>query len=61
MIVLAGGGTLAIAGEELPLGARRVSRLDPEAVRQVRAGEDALTFVMVDAPGDAPYVARGPF
>lgn len=61
MIVLAGAGTLTIDGEELPLVARRVVRLDPEAVRQVRAGQDGLTFVTVGAPRDEPYVARGPF
>ena len=61
MIVLAGAGTLTIDGEELPLVARRVVRLDPEAVRQVRSGQDGLTFVTVGAPRDEPYVARGPF
>jgi quercetin dioxygenase-like cupin family protein len=61
MIVLDGAGTLTIDGEELELVARRIVRLDPEAVRQVRAGEEGLTFVTVGAPRDTPYVARGPF
>ena len=61
MIVLGGNGTLTVDGEPLPLAARRVVRLDPEAVRQVRAGDDGLTFVTIGAPRDEPYVARGPF
>jgi quercetin dioxygenase-like cupin family protein len=61
MIVLAGTGTLTIDGEEVGLAARRVVRLDPEAVRQVRAGGDGLTFVTIGAPRKEPYVPRGPF
>jgi quercetin dioxygenase-like cupin family protein len=61
MIVLSGEGTLTVDGEELPLAPRRVVRLDPEAVRQVRAGDGGLTFVTVGAPREEPYVARGPF
>ena len=61
MIVLAGEGTLTIDGEALSLVARRVVRLDPEAVRQVEAGGPGLTFVTVGSPRDEPYVARGPF
>ena len=61
MIVLAGAGTLTIDGEGLQLVARRVVLLDPEAVRQVRAGQAGLTFVTVGAPRDEPYVASGPF
>lgn len=61
MIVLAGDGTLTVDGEELALAARRVVRLDPEAVRQVRAGDGGLAFVSIGSPHDEPYVARGPF
>ena len=61
MIVLAGGGTLTVDGEDVPLVTRRVVRLDPEAVRQVSAGPEGLTFVTIGAPRDEPYVARGPF
>ena len=61
MIVLSGSGTLEIDGEELALSARRVVRLDPEAVRQVRAGGDGITFVSAGSPRAEPYVARGPF
>jgi len=61
MIVVSGNGTLEIDGEELPLSARRVVRLDPEAVRQVRAGDDGITFVSIGSPRAEPYVPRGPF
>ncbi|HET8741367.1 MAG TPA: cupin domain-containing protein [Gaiella sp.] len=61
MIVLSGTGSLTIDGEELVLAPRRVVRLDPEAVRQVRAGDDGITFVSIGAPREEPYVARGPF
>ena len=61
MIVLGGDGTLTIDGQKLPLVPRRVVRLDPEGVRQVRAGEQGLMFVTVGSPRDEPYVARGPF
>jgi quercetin dioxygenase-like cupin family protein len=61
MIVLSGSGSLTIDGEELPLAARRVVRLDPEAVRQVRAGDGGITFVSIGSPREEPYVARGPF
>jgi mannose-6-phosphate isomerase-like protein (cupin superfamily) len=44
MIVLSGGGTLEIDGEELTLSPRRVVRLDPEALRRVRAGGEGITF-----------------
>jgi quercetin dioxygenase-like cupin family protein len=61
MIVLSGDGTLTIDGEDLALVPRRVVRLDPEAVRQVHAGDAGLTFVSIGAPRSDPYVARGPF
>ncbi len=61
MIVLSGDGILTVDGEELPLAPRRIVRLDPEAVRQVRAGEEGVTFVTVGSPRDEPYVPRGPF
>jgi hypothetical protein len=61
MIVLAGAGTLTIDGQELPLVARRVVRLDPEAVRQVRGGQDGLSSVTVGAPRDEPYLERCPY
>ena len=61
MIILSGTGRLTIDGEELPLVARRVVRLDPEAVRQVEAGDEGLTFVSIGSPREEPYVARGPF
>jgi quercetin dioxygenase-like cupin family protein len=61
MIVLAGAGTLTIDGEPVSLAPRRIVRLDPEAVRQVRAGDEGITFVSIGAPRETPYVARGPF
>jgi quercetin dioxygenase-like cupin family protein len=61
MIVLSGDGVLTIDGEPLALAPRRIVRLDPEAVRQVRAGDEGITFVSIGAPREAPYVARGPF
>ncbi|HEY7177974.1 MAG TPA: cupin domain-containing protein [Gaiella sp.] len=61
MIVLSGSGTLEIDGEELALAPRRIVRLDPEAVRQVHAGGEGLTFVSIGSPREEPYVARGPF
>lgn len=61
MIVLSGSGTLEVDGDELALSARRVVRLDPEAVRQVRAGDAGITFVSIGSPRAEPYVARGPF
>jgi quercetin dioxygenase-like cupin family protein len=61
MIVLSGEGTLTVDGEALPLAPRRIVRLDPEAVRQVRAGAEGITFVSIGAPREEPYVARGPF
>ena len=61
MIVLLGGGTLEIDGEKVMLAPRRVVRLDPEAVRQVRARDEGITFVSIGSPREEPYVARGPF
>ena len=61
MIVLFGGGTLEIDGEELVLAPRRVVRLDPEAIRQVRVGDEGITFVSIGSPRQEPYLARGPF
>jgi hypothetical protein len=61
MIVRFGSGTPEIDGEELALAPRRVVRLDPEAVRQVRAGEGGITFVSIGSPRTEPCVARGPF
>ena len=61
MIVLGGTGTLTVDGDDVELVARRVVRLDPEAVRQVTAGSDGLVFVTIGAPREEPYVARGPF
>jgi hypothetical protein len=38
-----------------------VVRLDPEALRRVRAGGERITFVSIGSPRTEPYVARGPF
>jgi hypothetical protein len=59
-LVIRGGGTYRVDGEELPIRAPMAFRFDPETRRQPVAGPEGLTMIAVGAPRGS-YVARGPF
>jgi quercetin dioxygenase-like cupin family protein len=61
VIVLSGSGTLEVDDDVIDLRPGRFVRIDPGTTRMPVAGDDGLTFVVVGAPRNAPYVARGPF
>ena len=48
-MVLDGGGTLRVDGEDVELRPGRLVAVTPESTRQLSAGEDGLTFVAVGA------------
>ncbi|CAN5715675.1 cupin domain-containing protein [soil metagenome] len=48
-VVLDGGGTLRVDGEDVELRPGRLVAVTPESTRQLSAGEDGLTFVAVGA------------
>jgi quercetin dioxygenase-like cupin family protein len=57
-LVLAGGGTLAVDGEEVPLRTGSYVFVAPGTKRQVRAGEAGLTYVCVGSPPGRGYEPR---
>jgi quercetin dioxygenase-like cupin family protein len=57
-VVLAGSGTATVDGVELVLGEGDYLRVAPEAVRQLTAGGDGLTFIAVGARPDPVYDGR---
>jgi len=59
-IVVRGGGSWRVDGEEVPVREGSVLRFDPEAVRCPVAGPDGMTMIAIGARRGA-YEARGPF
>jgi quercetin dioxygenase-like cupin family protein len=60
VVVIAGGGTYRIDGEEVPVRTGTFLRLDPETTRVPIAGTEGMTLIAVGArPGS--YEPRGPF
>ena len=57
-VVLAGSGTLTVAGEEIALATGDYVRVDAEATRQVVAGGDGLRFLVVGAQPKPAYDGR---
>jgi len=57
-LVLAGGGTMAVDGEEVPLRPGSYVFVPPGTERQVRAGDDGLSYVCVGSPPGRGYVPR---
>jgi mannose-6-phosphate isomerase-like protein (cupin superfamily) len=55
-IVLAGGGSLHIEGDEVDLRPGSCVMVKPGTMRQVRAGADGLTYVCVGATPGRGYV-----
>ena len=48
-VVLDGGGTIRVDGEDVELRPGRLVAVTPESTRQLRAGENGLTFIAVGA------------
>lgn len=59
-VVLRGGGTWRVAGEEVPVREGSVLRFDPETVRCPVAGPEGMTFLAIGARRGC-YEARGSF
>jgi len=60
-LVLGGGGTMTVDGEDVELVPGRYVYVSPDATRVLRAGPDGLTWVCVGAPVHHPYEPRGFF
>jgi quercetin dioxygenase-like cupin family protein len=59
-VVLGGSGVLHVDGDEVELRPGRYVHVSPDATRQVVAGEDGLSYLVVGAaPGG--YEVRDPF
>ena len=59
-VVLGGSGVLRVDGDEVELRPGRYVHVSPESTRQVVAGEDGLSYLVVGAaPGG--YEGRDPF
>jgi len=59
-VVVRGGGTWRIDGEEVSVREGSILRFDPETVRCPVAGPEGMTFLAVGARRGA-YEPRGPF
>jgi uncharacterized cupin superfamily protein len=59
-VVVSGGGTWRIDGEEVPVSAGSVLRFDPDTVRCACSGADGMTFLAVGARRGS-YEPHGPF
>ena len=57
-IVLEGGGTVTVDGDSVDVAPGDYLRVDPETRRQVVAGDDGLTFVVVGARPQPEYDGR---
>jgi quercetin dioxygenase-like cupin family protein len=57
-IVLSGGGTFTVDGEDVAVTVGDYLRIDPESVRIVVAGPDGLSFAVVAARPRAEYDGR---
>lgn len=57
-VVLAGSGRAIVDGEQISLREGDYLRVDPDTVRQLVAGEDGLTFLVVGAAERAAYDGR---
>ena len=58
-LVLEGGGTMAVDGDEVELRANRFVFVPPGTTRQVRAGSDGITYVCIGAPPGRGYAPPG--
>lgn len=54
-VVLAGSGTMAVDGEDVPLQAGTWLRVDAGSTRLPTAGPDGMTFIAVGGPPGAVY------
>jgi len=59
-VVLRGGGTWRIDGEDVPVREGSILRLDPESTRCPFAGPEGMTFLAIGARRGT-YEPRGPF
>jgi len=59
-VVVRGGGTYRVDGDEVPVRTGSFLRFDPETRRQPVAGPDGLTLIAVGARRGS-YDPRGPF
>ena len=57
-VVIAGTGTLSVAGEEVALEAGRYVRVGPTVSRQMTAGDGGITFIAVGAPIAVEWTGR---
>jgi mannose-6-phosphate isomerase-like protein (cupin superfamily) len=53
--VVKGSGTMRIDGEDIELRPGRLIRVDPDATRVPRSGDDGLEFLAIGAPIDGRY------
>lgn len=60
-VIVAGSGKMTTDGDEIELHPGRFVYVSPEETRNLHAGPDGLTWVVVGAPHDTPYEARGFF
>lgn len=52
-VFMQGSGTLAIDGEEVPVTAGQLAFVSPESHRQLRAGDEGLTWIGIGAASGA--------
>lgn len=57
-LVLAGGGTVTVDGEEVTLARDDYLRVDASSTRKIVAGPDGLRFVVIGARPQAGYDGR---
>jgi uncharacterized cupin superfamily protein len=60
-VILGGRGTMRIDDGEVELVPGRWLRVGPESTRQMVAGADGLSWIVVGGVPGAAYVAEGPF
>jgi mannose-6-phosphate isomerase-like protein (cupin superfamily) len=57
-VVLSGGGTFTIDGEDVPVTEGDYLRVDPASTRQVVAGSEGLRFIVIGAKPQPEYDGR---
>ena len=58
--MLGGGGALRVDGDEVELRPGRYVLVSPESTRQVVAGDEGLSYLVIGAAADG-YEVRDPF
>ena len=59
-VVLGGSGVLRVDGDEVELRPGRYVHVSPESTRQVVAGDEGLSYLVIGASADG-YEVRDPF